>query len=1183
MNCRGLLAALVLVAWFQTLCLASNSDLATLKKDQTVSDFTVANLYSDSDAKVVGAKFWHVGTRAPVYVLQIETVPQMFMWIDTPTDSNRGLSHSLEHLLIGKGTKGRYLFLLEQMRLSRSAAVTDDDVNSYSFSSGTGMAGFLEQFHGWLDALYRPDFTDSEAEREFYHFGVNYDASTKKRGLVEKGTVYDEMQSGEHHYDYYFALNKLIFGDTNPFAFFSSGVPDEMRNVNSDEIRRFHGEHYRLGPTTGFIFVLDPREDVGAFLQRISEEFRQVSGARNASAKIAHASGQPKYPIHPSRDTEVKIYPFPSTSETDSGQVRFGWKPAQANSQTDLRLLQLLFRALADGDKSVLYKSLVDSKTRELDSGATSVGSQVFLRNSSFFPTCFIDLSGIPGTRINVDTLNRLRSRIHATLEEISRYPDNSPVLVAFNQLAMSYAQGWRRSQKVWIKSAPRFGLDNKMDWKEHLDYLDMDPSFVRSISDEPIWANVGKQMQSGQNVWRDVILRFHLLDTPYGTASTPSPQLLEERERARQSRIEAKTGQLMASFGLNDEQRALARFEQDELAKTKEIDKLAAQVVSPRFTEHPPLTLDDEVRYKQVRVESVPLIATFFDRAPTIDLGLSFDLRQIPRKYYKYLPILPRCLDSLGLKATEQITPYSDLLAQTDREINDFSIRYEQHTVSHRADLNFRASATGPDEFRGALALIRRMIDFNYLDLSNADRLRDLVEKRIWQDDAFLKGDDSYWFMNPSYAVRYQDDPLYLALSSAYTRAHWDSRLKWLLHKPVDANQIKQLGDFAERILSDSSALTAKELSEKLSRSEAKGLERELLDYWARNVPAFPEFQLLTGLRRLTGEVQEDLRTGPASTIRDLRELQTLVLNRRTLNIDLTLDPALFDKVQTILADFLRTLPAHALPAARINSQSIPSKISLMQNVEKRYGPSEDDYPLYVAVEDPRSTTASLVFYADFPGYSEVDRKSLLQVLSSKLISGGGPHSLFMKSWEDGLAYSTSVASDPGYRFIRFYADRVPDIPSLVELINSIAEGIPSIRDQSLVDYALQQTFSLPRSMSTFSERGRGLANDIRDGNEPEKIRRFSTALLKLRADQNLLSELTHEGLESISPLLIKEEFKSQQRQARLLFFFVGPHRMLVDAEKRLPIPRLLILYASDFWLDSLDGHDKVVANKAQ
>src|SRR5258708_18873461 len=48
--------------------------------------------------------------------LQLEGVPQVLTWNDTPVDSNRGLAHSLEHLLLTKGTKGRYFTLLEGMR-----------------------------------------------------------------------------------------------------------------------------------------------------------------------------------------------------------------------------------------------------------------------------------------------------------------------------------------------------------------------------------------------------------------------------------------------------------------------------------------------------------------------------------------------------------------------------------------------------------------------------------------------------------------------------------------------------------------------------------------------------------------------------------------------------------------------------------------------------------------------------------------------------------------------------------------------------------------------------------------------------------------------------------------------------------------------------------------------------------
>jgi hypothetical protein len=59
---------------------------------------------------------------------------------------------------------------------------------------------------------------------------------------------------------YYFELNRLAFGDRNPFAYNIAGVPDEMRNVAPGKIRGLYTKTYHLGPTTGFIFVVDPKE-----------------------------------------------------------------------------------------------------------------------------------------------------------------------------------------------------------------------------------------------------------------------------------------------------------------------------------------------------------------------------------------------------------------------------------------------------------------------------------------------------------------------------------------------------------------------------------------------------------------------------------------------------------------------------------------------------------------------------------------------------------------------------------------------------------------------------------------------------------------------------------------------------------------------------------------------------------
>ncbi len=1170
MHARDFLITIVFAVF-----VATNSglaeDLSNFKRDQTIADFRVGNLYADSNGKIVGGKFWHIPSNAPIYVLQIETAPQTFMWVDTPATSNRGIAHSLEHILARKGTKGRYLNLLRVMRLSQSGAATYQDYNLYCLTSGTGMAGFMEQFHALIDALFRPDFSDVEAEREFYHFGISSDPTTRKKRLVEQGTVYNEMRTGEGIYTYYFELNKQILGGSNPFAFNVGGTPDEMRDVTPAEIRAFHAKHYRLGPGTGFIFVFPPRENVARFLTRISGEFERLPSSGALPAEMSIRAQGPKYPLTPSHNKEIKLYPFPSSSDADRGEVRLGWAPARAESQVEVRLRQLLLRALADGEQSLLYKSLIDSKTKELDSEATSIETEVFLENSPWLPAEFIALRGIPGNHINVEMIERFRKHILTKIGRVSAYPDNSQELLAFNRLVLSYAKAWQRDQRVWIKSSPLFSSEYRTDWKEHLNYLEMDPSFVRSLSDKSVWESAERRIKSGKNLWREVINDSHLLETPYATASVPSPRLLAEMERDRQGRIQNKLEQLEKEFGVSDEQEALARYEQSELKKTAAIDKIESQVARPRFTERPPLTPDDDIRYEQFRINTVPVIAVLFDGTPTVDVGLSFDLRKIPSKYYKYLPILPRCFDSLGLKTPNGITSYSDLLADTQRDFSAFSIDYDSNPVSARADLAIRASTVSPEDFERALTLISEMLQFSNLEVSNLDRLRDLVNERLAEEDRYGKGDDSSWFWNPSDAFRHQDDALYVALNSHFTQAHWDSRLKWLIHQPVNPDEIENLHRFADRVLASLEGLPAQELSARLSRLQSEGLEKELVLYWQRNIASFPEDELATGLRQLTAEVQHDLTVGPAQAMKDLKELQSILVDRDALKVDITLDPVLFEHVKPTVGRFLQSIPSATKLRYVQQNESSPGhkEAPIMRRIEKRVGVDASDFPWYVGLEDSHSATGGVVFSSDFIGYSEVNRQSFIKMLSSKIGSGTGPHTFYMKTVESGLAYSNSVRSDPGSKLLWYYADRVPDITSLVELVNSFAAAIPKLDDPSLVDYVLQKSFPFPRSMSTFTERGKRLAQDIYDGNEPPKIRRFSEAILKLRSDSNLQSEIVQSGLLSIAPVLLKPEFRELQRSERSIFFLVGPERLLADAEKRLALPRLFRLYPSDFWME--------------
>src|SRR5262249_954600 len=156
--------------------------------------------------------------------------------------------------------------LLEGLRLSNGSAATGRDFVYYGLSSGSGVDSFFEQFHVLMDALYHPDFTDLEAEREFYHFTVA-NAGEGKKTLIESGTVYREMLRSENGYEYGLELSKRALGKESPFGFDSGGIPEEMRMVTPNEIRLFHDRYYRLGPGTGFIFSFPPRESLPLLLQ----------------------------------------------------------------------------------------------------------------------------------------------------------------------------------------------------------------------------------------------------------------------------------------------------------------------------------------------------------------------------------------------------------------------------------------------------------------------------------------------------------------------------------------------------------------------------------------------------------------------------------------------------------------------------------------------------------------------------------------------------------------------------------------------------------------------------------------------------------------------------------------------------------------------------------------------------
>ncbi|MBM3319019.1 MAG: hypothetical protein FJY75_14325, partial [Candidatus Eisenbacteria bacterium] len=193
---------------------APAGDLESLRPGDTLRDFRLLYLYEGPTGRADGARFACARHGFLVDMLRIQSVPQAFIWIKTVPDSDRGEPHACEHLLLGKGRRGRYAAALEDMALANSSAFTSQLRTCYHFNTIAGIETFYEICEAKLRALLHPDFSDEEIRREVCHLGVTADPLTGRLSLEEKGTVYTEMVSSfeKPWYHVFDPLEKLVYG-----------------------------------------------------------------------------------------------------------------------------------------------------------------------------------------------------------------------------------------------------------------------------------------------------------------------------------------------------------------------------------------------------------------------------------------------------------------------------------------------------------------------------------------------------------------------------------------------------------------------------------------------------------------------------------------------------------------------------------------------------------------------------------------------------------------------------------------------------------------------------------------------------------------------------------------------------------------------------------------------------------
>jgi Zn-dependent M16 (insulinase) family peptidase len=1147
----------------------------TLKEGQTLNGFRATAVYLDDAGHAIGARFQHQRTSFTLDLLQIQSAPQAFIWVTTFPTSNMGEPHTQEHLLLGKGNKGRNLGSQETMSLASSTAFTMQWRTCYTFYTSAGPDVFFQNFDRTMDALLYPDYSDEEIRREVRNFGIGEDPKDGSLHLEEKGTVYNEMVTSmdQANRRLYQATLLSLYGPGHPLSYSAGGLPADLRVIQPSDIRRFHDQHYFLA-NMGAVVSLPKEVAPGSALARLDAVLNQLEQSSNGAQKLAVMTEAQLASPQAAPAGRIEYVEYPLQNDQQPGSVYLVWPATRKLPLRDKFLLGLFMDNVAGEADTNLYKRLIDSKTREADIGAKGVDGYVDDGQGNPVMVTFRDM---PVSKMNDADLSALRGKVLDEFAKIAAYPDGSPELLQFQQRLKSRIAETRRALAKLVNSPPGFGFrGGDSSWLGRLYELNKEPGFRKTVTSKDDLAAIEKLISSPHNIWHDYLTEWQILGTmPYIEAAKPNPALMREASEERTARLAAETARLRQHYDAASDQQALERYRADYDAATKAIEEAEKKAASAKFVEHPPMTLDDALEFKTSKLaHGVPLVSSAFASMTSATTGIALRLDSLPEDRLVYVSLLPGLLMNSGVIEDGKVVTYEEMTQRLRNEILSLDAGFSVNAATDRDELVVRGAGNNAAEAKRAIVWMELALHHPYWRVENLPRLRDYVDQVLGGLRRTTQGAEENWVRNPETAYRKQTNPLMLASSSFMTRAHNAQRLRWMLKgggSDAVYGFLTELGEVAgsreERkailmAIRDGKYAGAAKLSEKervVALEAARDLEASLAD--------IPDSSLTGDWRYLCAQMGRDLRQGPERTLAILDEVRRSILvagGARMFVIGSSATQAQLSPGIERLSAELGSSPFKKVaynPIRRIDARLLARE----QGQEKGAGA-----PLFVGLLNANSQGGVFVNSAPLTSYRDTGRDALLDYLAVNLYGGGGAHSVFMKTIGAGLAYSNGISVSLSSGRIGYYAERTPELPQTLKFVIGVLKSAQP--DASLAEYAIAGAFQATRVASSYESRGESMAADLADGLTPDVIKRFHQAILDLKKSPELEAELFRRTSLVDAKVLPGMGTKAADVSGAV-YFVIGPEKQLSAWEEYLkredsPEARVWRLYPRDFWL---------------
>jgi hypothetical protein len=1181
-----LLAGLGVAPLAATFASPTNPDgfLDRLGPGQVVHGFRTDAVYLDAGDRPIGGRFVHGRTGFTFDALQIESVPQGFIWVRSFPTSDRGEPHTQEHLLLGKGNKGRFVADLESLSLGQSSAFVSGWRTAYHFNVAAGADVYYRLFEEQLDALLNPDYTDEEIRREVRNFGITENPDGSLR-LEEKGTVYNEMVSSFERPSAlpYRAVQQMLYGAEHPLSWSAGGFPAAIREMTPRHIRSFHADHYQLANLgmVGAYPAAMPLEDV---LRRTGRILDALQGEAPVRSGFVTEETLPAF--RPAAPGEVRFVSYPHQNPQQPSALYLAW-PADLRIEPSERLLLGLFVSNLAGDPTTnLYRVFVDTRTREMDLGARAVGGWV---SDDVGHAVVVAFSDVAPDRITPESAARIRERVQEEIRRIGSLEPGSPELAEFNRRLSGRVLEMRRGLANFVNSPPGFGLRSAgPGWIGHLHDLNRAAGFRKSLVLEPELAAVEALLARPGNPWSERIPAWRLTEnTPYVVAARPDPELVRREAAEREARTEAELARLREHYGTADDQETIRRYAADYDAETARLDSIAAEGPRARFIDQPPMTLDDGLDWRRGTLAGgVPLVASTFESMTSATTGLALRLDGVEDDDLLYLAVLPALLTQTGVVRAGVPVSFNDMREALRREVLALNAYFSANAGTGRVELVVRGAGNDATESSRSLEWMREILTAPNWTADNLPRIRDVVDQSLAGLRSTMQRSEESWVHDPADAWRMQGDALFLATQSFMTRTHFAHRLRWMLKELPAGSDGTALSGFLETLASaggdgDRDDLLA--LLAAMQRDDgavAAGLQPYLDVYRALpgsarplagdalrdlelSLADLPDGSLAADWAYLARQVRQDLAAPPARALDGLNRVRTELLRSggaRAFMVGSTASQAeLRPEVEALVAALE---PAAARSAKRSGGRAVEERL-------RGRNPTAVS-PVHVGLLNPNTQGGVFLNSAPLAGYGATDRESLLEFLAAKLYAGGGAHSMFMKTWGAGLAYSNGLRSSPATARLLYYAERVPELPQTLRFVIDELRAGP--RDPAYVEYAIAQGFGELRSPRSYEARAEAMAADLADGQTPDLVREFRAALLSLRGDPRLVDEV-FDRMERVYGRVLPGYGQPSGSVEGGAFFVIGPEQQMrlwaeYLAAAEGPDAHLHRLYPRDFWL---------------